>query len=184
MKLLDLTIPYEPLEKKALYDEIAKEYRFLGNGVPKVRLLIATEPQDRTLPNDFAEKLVDMLPTLNYQLCTNHKQQSFADHVKEEQNDLPHVLEHVIIGLMMMVKNSNYHGITMGNDKLAEIIVTYNNKKVALEIVYLAIQLLNALLVGSEIDLIERVKKINGGKVLVWRKNAKSKVCTEQKFTD
>lgn len=172
MKLLDFTIPYEPMEKKALYDEIAKEYRFLGNGVPKMRLLIATEVCDKTLPDEFAEKLVDALPTLNYQLCTNHEKQSFADHIKEEQNDLPHVLEHIIIGLMMMIKNSNYHGITLGNNKMAEIIVTYNNKKLATEIVFLSLKLLNALLAGREIDLIDEIKEINGGRVLVWRKFA------------
>ncbi len=173
MKLLDLTIPYEPLDKKALYEEIAKEYRFLANNEPKMRLLIATEPQDKSLPNDFAERLVDALPALNYQLCTNHERQSFADHLKEEQDDLPHVLEHIIIGLQMMIKNDNYHGITMGNNELAEIIVTYNNKKITIELAYLALRLLNALLAGAEIDLIDKIKEINNGRVLVWRKNAK-----------
>lgn len=174
MKLLDLTAPYEPLEKKALYEEIAKEYRFLANGAPKMRLLIATEPHDKALPDDFAKKLIDTLPPLNYQLCTNHKRQSFADHIKEEQNDLPHVLEHIIIGLLMMIKNDNYHGITMGNDSLAEIIVTYNNRKAAVELAVLAIRLLNALLAGHKIDLIDEIKEINGGRVLVWRKDAKN----------
>lgn len=174
MKLLDLTAPYEPLEKKALYDEIAKEYRFLANGALKMRLLIATESRDKTLPDNFAEKLADVLPTLNYQLCTNHKEQTFADHIKDEQHDLPHVLEHVIIGLMMMIKNDNYHGITLGNDNLAEIIVTYNNRKIAVEVAFLAIRLLNALLNGRKIDLINEIKEINGGRVLVWRKDAKN----------
>lgn len=171
MKLLDLTIPYEPLEKKALYEKIAKEYRFLANGTSKMRLLIATEPHDKSLPDDFAQKLVDLMPALNYQACTNHGEQSFADHIKEEQNDLPHVLEHIIIGLMMMIKNDNYHGITMGNDELAEIIVTYHNKKATIEIAYLGITLLNALLAGRDIDLISKIKEINGGRVLIWRKN-------------
>lgn len=174
MKLLDLTAPYEPIEKKALYEEVAKEYRFLANGTPKMRLLIATEFQDKTIPANFANKLVDALPTLNYQLCTNHEEQSFADHIKEEQHDLPHVLEHIIIGLLMMIKNDNYHGITMGNDNLAEIIVTYNNRNVAVEIAVLAIRLLNALLDGRKIDLIDEIKEINGGRVLVWRKDAKN----------
>ena len=174
MKLLDVTIPYEPLEKKALYSEITKEYRWLANGSTKMRLLVATEPSEKALPPDFAKKLVDMLPALNYQLCTNHGKQSFADHLREEQNDLPHVLEHIIIGLMMMIKNDNYHGITMGNDELAEIIVTYNNnKKATVELAYLGIQLLRALIEGEEIDLIGKIKEINRGRVLVWRKNSK-----------
>ena len=173
VKLLDLTIPYEPLEKKALYSEITKEYRWLANGSSKMRLLVATEPSEKTLPKDFAQKLVENVPALNYQLCTNHGKQSFAEHLGEEQNDLPHVLEHIIIGLLMMIKNDNYHGITMGNDDLAEIIITYNNKKTAVELAYLGIELLKALIAGKEIDLIGKIKDINGGRVLVWRKNAK-----------
>jgi len=182
VKLLDLTIPYEPLEKKALYDEVAKEYRFLANNTPKMRLLISTELDDKKLPDDFAQKLVNMLPALNYQLCTNHDETSFAKHIKEEQNDLPHVLEHIIIGLMMMIKNDNYHGLTMGNDRLAEIIITYNNKKLAIETTYLGIRLLNALLKREKIDLIKQIKEINRGRVLVWRKYAKKRK-QERQFT-
>ena len=170
MKLLDLKLSFEPLEHDALYEEIAQEYKFLGNHRPKMRLLTVTEKEDHNLPENFCEELADMLPALSYQLCTNHDKKSFAKHLKEEEHDLPHVLEHIIIGIFMMVKNDYYQGITLGTAEKAEIIVTYLNQIVAKKSAYLALDVLNSLIRGQKIDLIEAVKEITGGRVLIWRK--------------
>lgn len=170
MKLVDLTMSFEPLESEALYTELATEYKFLANSRPKMRLLITAEDQDYHLPIDFAENLVNMLPALNYQLCTNHNRTTFAQHLEEEQNDLPHVLEHIIIAIFMMIRNDYYQGITLGTKDLAEIIVTYRNKDIAKKVAYLGLELLNAVINNERLDVLERVKNITGGHVLVWKK--------------
>lgn len=170
MKLVDLTLPFEPLDSEALYNELASEYKFLATSRPKMRLLITAEDHDYHLPCDFDEKLSNLLPALNYQLCTNHNRTTFAQHLKEEQNDLPHVLEHIIIAIFMMIRNDYYQGITLGTKDLAEIIVTYRNKDVAKKVAYLALELLNSVITGKNIDVLERVKTLNGGRVLVWKK--------------
>ena len=174
MKLVDLTLPFEPLESEALYSDLASEYKFLANRRSKMRLLITAEKQDYRLPPDFAEELANLLPALNYQLCTNHNRTTFAQHLKEEQNDLPHVLEHIIIAIFMMIRNDYYQGITLGTKDLAEIIVTYRKKDVAKKVAYLALEVLNSVINGKSLDILERVKDINGGRVLVWKKPAKA----------
>jgi hypothetical protein len=173
LKLVDLTMAFEPLESEALYSELATEYKFLANRRPKMRLLITAEDNDYLLPDDFPEKLANLLPALNYQLCTNHNRTTFAQHLQEEQNDLPHVLEHIIIAIFMMIRNDYYQGITLGTKDLAEIIVTYRNKDVAKKVAYLALELLNAVINDRNLDVLEKVKDITGGRVLVWKKPQK-----------
>lgn len=164
---------FEPLESEALYSELASEYKFLAGHRPKMRLLITTEDKDYQLPDNFCEKLTGMLPALNYQLCTNHNRTTFAQHLREEQNDLPHVLEHIIIAIFMMIRNDYYQGITLGTKDLAEIIVTYRNKEVAEKVAYLALELINTIINGKKLDVLERVKTINGGRVLIWKQPPK-----------
>ena len=175
MKLVDLTLPFEPLESESLYSELASEYKFLASHKPKMRLLVTAEEHDYHLPEDFAQQLADLLPALNYQLCTNYNKTSFAQHLKEEQNDLPHVLEHIIIAIFMMIRNDYYQGITLGTKDLAEIIVTYRNKDIAKKVAYLALDVLNCVIKDKceRIDLIDKIKDLNGGHVLVWKKPKK-----------
>ncbi|RJQ31831.1 MAG: hypothetical protein C4562_05165 [Actinobacteria bacterium] len=170
MKLLDLTVPFEPLERKALYDEIAADYKFLASRRPKMRLMVQIAEEDYDLPDNFSQRLAHILPSLNYQKCTNHHMKSFADHIAEEAHDLPHVLEHIIIGLFMMVRNDYYQGVTLGTSEMAEIIITYRSQNIAKRIAYLALDILNALIHDEPTDIVTRVKEITGGSVLIWRK--------------
>lgn len=108
----------------------------------------------------FNENLLKYLPELYSHRCGIDEEGGFVKRLIEGTY-LAHVCEHTIIGihnkLGMDVKYGKARGI---KDDLYYIIFEYELKKTALLIAELAIDLINALIKGREIDFNERIEAI------------------------
>ena len=114
---------------------------------------------------NFNDNLLKAIPELKEHRCGIDEEQGFCIRLKEGTY-LAHICEHIIIALQNRVGiNVAYGKARVIKDDLYYIIFQYEYKNTALAIADLAIDLINSLILGKELDISERVKTIE--KILV-----------------
>ena len=101
----------------------------------------------------FNEKLLELVPELYTHRCGIDEEGGFVKRLKEGTY-LAHICEHIIIALQNSVGiNLAYGKAREKNGDIYIIVFQYKYEKAAMEIVKLAIEIINSLIKGSNIDI-------------------------------
>lgn len=110
----------------------------------------------RELEN-FNEKLIACLPTLNTHTCSRGKPGGFIERLNE--GTFPgHVMEHVAIELLALAGEPTKYGKTRLLDEakhLYEVIYQYQCEEAAIEAFYMAVDLINSLRTKQTVDRVD-----------------------------
>lgn len=109
---------------------------------------------------DFNSKLVNMIPELRKHRCGIDEDEGFVKRL-EEGTYLAHICEHIIIALQNMSGVNVCYG--KAREKVGDlyyIIFEYEYERFALETARLALDIVNSLVYGDEINFEERLKLI------------------------
>ena len=101
----------------------------------------------------FNERLLELVPELYTHRCGIDEEGGFVKRLKEGTY-LAHICEHIIIALQNSVGiNLAYGKAREKNGDIYIIVFQYKYEKAAMEIVKLAIEIINSLIKGSNIDI-------------------------------
>lgn len=132
---------------------------------PVIRVVIdISDWQGKTTKDlkEFNQLLVTSLPTLQEHNCSKGKPGGFIERLKE--GTFPgHVLEHVTLELISLAGNQVRYGKTMvipEEENQYEIIYEYECKEVAIEAIYLALDIIEKIRTEQEPHVAEAVQEL------------------------
>lgn len=132
---------------------------------PVVRMLLDVENLDDVSTRDlkgFKERLLEKLPGLSQHHCCFDRPGGFLIRL-EEGTYLPHVIEHVALELLNLLgQDVKFGKARRWEGTVYSIVYRYEKKYAALEAGKLAVQLVEDLIAGRDVDLKAELSRIEG----------------------